>query len=189
MDSPDWESQPGRWAVLCSLWTNVRTTVYCWHEPSLFQWLSTRLHAFIPHAGHWTEPLTKHLTDERVTPRDPHNFISNGSSNKGSMFSLTTAVDDMACFYDAHHWRSPTDKVWDKVCVTVVFWAFQVLLDTGWSPSVVHSLISCCAKGGPDMAFARTLKPTYVWVWVFWVSRAQAWGWFWRMFHKGAGIL
>jgi len=149
-------------------------------------------HAFIPlHAGHWTEPLTKHLTDERVTPRDPQQFhLQMEAATKGSMFSPHQAVDDMACFYDAHHWEAPLYKVWDKVCVTRCSWHSQVLLDhKGDRPSVVHSLISCCAKGVPRH-WLQLVHWTYLWsgVWVFWVSRAQAWGWFWRMFHKGAGI-
>jgi len=57
----------------------------------------------------------------------------------------------------------------------------------GWSPSVVHSLIACCAKGVQTLASARMLHYLQSSVRVFRGSRAKARGWCWRMFNKGTG--
>jgi len=54
----------------------------------------------------------------------------------------------------------------------------QVLLNhRGDRWSVVHSLISCCAKGGPRR-WLQLVHCTYLWagVWVFWGLRAEASG-------------
>ena len=68
---------------------------------------------------------------------------------------------------------------WGCTLSWAVFGCSQVLLDhRGDCWSVVHSLIGCCAKGGPRR-WLQLVCCAYLWsgVQVFRISRAEAWGW------------
>jgi len=93
-----------------------------------------------------------------------------------------THLPALSCFLA----KFPNVHVLHHIVMSGVLGCSQVLLDhRGDFRSVVHLLISCCAKGGPGH-WLQLVCCTYLWsgVWVFQISRAEARGWCRRMFNK-----